>query len=235
MASRPTAILIPGTLCDARVFEPMKAHLDVEAVDAAPIEHRTTTDAAEAVLAQAPDRFVVAGFSLGGFVALEIMRRAPERLVGAVLIASNANPLAEGQAEARRAEVASARASGMGALIERLWPRYVAPGMRGDARLRRTILNMAEQVGIERFATQAELAITRPDSREMLSTSRTPLLALCGEIDEINPNDRCRAMSVGANARLAELDGVGHFVPLEAPQRAAHAINEWLKELTPCC
>lgn len=224
-------VMIPGTLCDARVFEPLASRLNVDVIVADPMEEATAARAAEVVLAQAPTKFVAVGFSLGGFVALEMLRRAPERLHGIVMIASNPYPLAEDQADARRSDVAFARSAGIAALIERLWPRYVAPTALSDFRLRALIIDMASAVGIERFSAQTEIGITRPDSRDLVRTSRVPILWLYGEQDRMNARGHCQVVADDGRTRSAVLERVGHFIPLEAPKRAADSINAWAKDL----
>lgn len=227
-------LLVPGTLCDERLWAPMIAHLGPHARALPPIAHPSVGEAAAALLAGAPVRFAVAGFSLGAFVVLELLRQAPERLTGAILIAGNAGPLADGQTEARRAEVALARAEGPAAVVEGLWSRYVAPARTGDRALRELIEAMATAVGAERFAAQAEIAITRPDSHHTVRRSAVPILALCGEEDVVCPPERCAAM-VGSVVTLHRLPRVGHFMPLEEPQATAAAITAWTQELTACC
>ena len=225
-------LCVPGTLCDERVFGPMLTFLDgAEATP--PIAHGRVEDAADRLLADAPPRFLAVGFSLGAFVVLELLRRAPERLAGALLIAGNVFPLAQGQAQARRRDVAIAREQGTEAVIQAYWPRYVAPSLLNDAGLRRTVDDMAASVGPDLFAAQAELAITRPDSRDTVRDTAVPLLALCGEEDGMCPPERCGA--IGGNARVEMLPGVGHFIPLEAPDAAANAIRAWAGALAPCC
>jgi pimeloyl-ACP methyl ester carboxylesterase len=217
------------------VFTPLLERLDVRACEIQAIAHDNVADAAEAVLATAPPRFVALGFSLGGFVVLELLRRAPDRLVSAVLIASNAHPLQPSGAQSRRDEVARARASGLRALIDELWPSYVAPGRLADKPLKQVVVSMAEDVGIDRFAAQAELAIGRPDSRATVRESAVPLLALCGDRDAMSSPERCAVFAKAPQTRLVELSGVGHFIPLEAPDAAAHAVTKWMRELPSCC
>ena len=213
----------------------MLERLDGIAAESVPIAADNVFDAAEAALAGAPPRFFAVGFSLGGFVVLELLRRAPERLIGAVLIASNANPAHPDGAEKRRAEVALAREAGMTALIETLWPLYVAPDRQEDRALKQTIVAMAEDAGPELFALQAELAIGRPDSRSTVSNATVPVLALRGTRDAMSPPDGLCLFGPPSPARLVELTGVGHFLPLEAPDAAACAITDWMRECTPCC
>lgn len=230
----PPLVLVPGTLCDERVFAAMATGLDAETVCAPPVAQADVESAAAALLAVAPRQFIVAGFSLGGFVVLELLRQASDRLAGAVLIASHALPLGEGQAEARRRDVAVARARGMAAVIDGLWPRYVSERNRNNEALRREVVAMAEAVGPDLFARQTELAITRPDSRDTVRDTAVPLLVLCGQEDGMCPPDRCGA-AAGGSVRLRMLPGVGHFIPLEAPTPAARAIAEWAGEVAPCC
>ena len=227
-------ILVPGTLCDERVFAPMIALMKPGARSTPPIVHGRVEAAAEALLATAPDRFIAGGFSLGGFVVLELLRRAPERLAGAVLIASNAFPLGEDQAPARRGEVDFARRSGPGALIQALWPRYVVVRNQENAMLRQLVTDMAEAVGVDTFARQADLAVTRPDSCAIVRETPVPLLMLCGAEDAMCPPGRCSGMT-GPTTTLKVLPGVGHFIPLEAPREAASAIEAWVQEVAPCC
>lgn len=230
-----SAVFVPGTLCDEAVFGPMLQHLAVEPIHARPIDRPNVEQAAADVLALAPGRFIAVGFSLGGFVVLELLRRAPERLTGAVLIASNPFPLKEGSEAGRRADVRLARQGGLGAVIDRFWPSYVAArhGERQD--IERTVRDMAERVGVDRFEAQNELAISRPDSRATVRDTQVPLLVLCGEEDRSGPPGGCEALAGSPSARLVTLPDVGHFVPLEAPDAAAAAMSEWLQESVPCC
>lgn len=230
---RAPLLLIPGTLCDERVFGPMLARLD-GAAGTPPIAHADVAEAADALLASAPPRFVAGGFSLGGFVVLEMLRRAPERLAGAVLIAGNVEPLAEGLAEARRAEVETAKVHGAGAVIEALWPRCVARRNLADLGIKERLVAMAEAVGPDLFERQAELAITRPDSRATLLGAPVPILLLCGEEDAMSPPERCGGV-LGPTTTRHMLPGVGHFIPLEAPSEAAGAVDAWMREALPCC
>lgn len=222
--------MIPGTLCDARVFIPLASSLNFSAIMADPIIETTVSAAAEVVLSQAPTKFIAIGFSLGGFVALEMLRSAPERLHGIVMIASNPFSLAEDQAGARRSDLKFARAAGVEALIMRLWPRYVGPNALTDVGMRALIIDMAIGVGFERFSAQTEIGIARPDSQEAVRTSPVPMLWLNGAEDRMNARAFCQPGG-DIRTRSVVLKGVGHFVPLEAPKHAADLINGWAKEL----
>jgi len=231
MQRKGTLIMLPGTLCDERVFAPLAALLPGREIECLPITGAASAPAlARLVLAAAPPRFVLAGFSLGGIVALEIAAAAPERLAGLILIATNPNADPPANAAPRRADVAQARTHGVAAFVrERLWPRYVSGASREDARLQELILDMAESIGIEAFARQTEVAISRADSLPRLASLSVPVLALSGEADVICPPDLARSIARAApNATLHIIPGAGHFIPLEAPQALAAPITAWL-------
>jgi pimeloyl-ACP methyl ester carboxylesterase len=226
-------MLLPGTLCDARVFAPLAALLPGrEKVVAQMTGACSAPELASAILAAAPAHFVAVGFSLGGIVALEIAAIAPERVVGLALIASSARPDKPGGAQARRADVAEARRHGIAPfLLEKLWPRYVGNAARTNLALQRLVLDMAESLGPAVFATQTEVAISRADSRPRLATLKMPLLALCGEEDALCPPVLQHEIADAApNATLRIIPGAGHFVLQESP-RAAQQIAAWLNTL----
>lgn len=228
------ALFVPGTLCDQAVYEPMLAHLDLEPNHAPPIDWPDVASAANALLDCAPRRFLGIGFSLGGFVLLELLRRAPERLLGMVFIASNPLPLRPGKADGRRADATLARERGVSAVIARLWPNYVAPHRLDNVEIRSAIEAMAERVGVERFVKQTELGITRPDSRDTLRSATLPILALCGAVDRAGPPGSRQSFEEITRVRVVEFAKTGHFIPLEAPQHAAAAITSWLTDEVKC-
>ena len=230
----PPVLFVPGTLCDGRMFAPLVEAISCDSIMAEPISRADVASAADDVLAIAPPRFVACGFSLGGFVVLEIMRRAPRRLAGAILIASNAQTFPPHAADLRREEVALARDEGTAAVIDRLWPQYVARWRQPDADLRALIEAMAESVGLDRFAAQAELVISRPDSAATLANTQVPVLLITGDVDGMTTRERYAATAYHPLVRWIELKGVGHFPPLEAPDACAQAMSIWMEELDLC-
>ncbi len=195
--------------------------------------HRNAAAAARALLRQLPPRVAVLGFSLGGFVALELAAQAPERVAGLALVASNARADAPDNAPLRRATVDAAREAGLAHFVATtLWPQYVASYRRDDAALAATIGEMAARVGLEGFADQVEIAITRADSRPRLPKFSVPTLIVSGDEDALNPEDRQRELADGLpNSQWHVCARTGHFVPLEAPAQLGHAVRNWLARL----
>ena len=190
-----------------------------------PLTDNSVGEAAAAVLAAAPARFVAVGFSLGGFVVLEVLRRAPERLHGAVLIASHAEPDTPAAAAERARQARLFEVAGSAALIADLWPRYVAP--RASDGVRATVDAMAADFSLADYAAQSAIAASRPDGRADGPT-RVPLLVVGGAADALCPPARGRATAARLGGNFVEIPDAGHFVPLEAPDALAAAVGDWL-------
>ena len=239
-------LLLPGTLCDARVFAPVVARLG-DGPDADEGAGRSASSAARAVivgdmtgaettkalaaklLTDAPPRFALAGFSLGGIVALEMIAQAPERIERIALLATNARPDPAANAAPRRDAVERTLRHGMATFIDDSWPKPVAPRNAADSGLRALIVDMAETGGHTVLASQSEVAIHRADSRPRLKDIAVPALVLCGEDDVVCRPDAHREMAeLIPGATLAVLPGAGHFVLLESPDAVAAHLRAWL-------
>jgi len=223
-------VLLPGTLCDARLFDPLLERLDAPTVLYFALDDSTdAAGSAEIILDQLPPRFALLGFSLGGIVALEIAARAPDRVAGLALIDSNARPFPPGRP--------SSQADGSETteqIIDRLWPSYVAKSRQGDGALLAAVRTMAASVGLTAFARQKMIARTRADNRDRLAALSMPALVLAGREDALAPPEMQIEMAERLpDATLALLPGVGHFAPLEAPNEVAAHVSTWLKRLDP--
>ena len=190
---------------------------------------------AERVLATAPPTFALAGHSMGGRVAVEIVRRAPKRVQRLALLDTGWRPLAAGAAgdeerAGRYALLAIARSDGLRAMGRAWVRRMVHPERLDDATLIDAILDMIERQTPDRFEEQIEALLARPDAEPVLRRIDCPTLVLCGRQDGWSPvaqHEEIAAMTGGAT--LEVIDNCGHMAPMEAPARVADALLRWLR------
>lgn len=231
----PALVLLPGTLCDARVFAPMLEHAALGGALAGRDIHPgdmtglgSAREIAQRVLSTIPARFIPVGFSLGAIVALEMAAMTPERLAGMVLIAANGRDVPLADHPARRAAATQDPARLVG---EVLWDRSVADGNRHDAILRETVIAMACAQPAGTLALQTEVALSRSDKRALLPGLPMPALVLGGLQDRIAPPELQREIAAALpDATLALTPDGGHFLPLECPVFCARALTDWLAQ-----
>jgi pimeloyl-ACP methyl ester carboxylesterase len=236
-SAKPTLVLLPGLLCDDEVWAAQQVALagNCDVVIGRygrlnRIEHmaRHVLDTVTA------PRFALAGHSMGGRVALEVLRQAPERVLGLALLDSGATALAPGQAgdEERRSRqrlLALARRDGMMAMARQWAPPMVHPDLLGSPLFERVVAMLARS-DTDSFAAQIDALLSRPDAEPVLRAMRCPLLLLCGQQDSWSPPERHRAMqALVPGARLRLVDQCGHMSPMEQPQAISAALVAWLK------
>ncbi|WP_349368435.1 alpha/beta fold hydrolase [Salinarimonas sp.] len=224
-------LLVPGMLCDARLYGPQIAALSgMRSVSVPTIAHADSVAAlAASILAEAPPRFALAGLSMGGIVAMEVVRQAPDRVTRLALL--DTNPLGETDKvrAAREPQIEEALAGGLEAVIRRdMWPVYLhAESERQD--IRDLALAMALAQGAEVFARQSRALQTRPDQQETLRAYRGPTLILCGEDDRLCPVKRHTLMhELMPGSTLTIVPGAGHLPTLETPEAVNAAMAAWL-------
>ena len=234
--TKPTLLLLPGLMCDDTVWAAQ--FVDLAAVADCHVPVYRTLDSIEAmaehVLATAPaGDFAMAGHSMGGRVALELIRRAPERVLGLALLDTGFQALPAGDAgEEERAGryqlLERARSEGMRAMGEQ-WARgMVHPERIGDT-VFETILQMIVRNTPEMFESQIRALLARPDATALLPLIRCPVLLLCGRDDLWSPLARHEEMhSVIPGARLEVIEKSGHMTTMEQPQAVSRALAQWL-------
>lgn len=232
MTGRLPLLLLPGTLCDARLWSAVLPALPPE-VACTRVEWGEVADAGAAarrVLASAPPRFALAGMSMGGSVALEMCALAGDRVAGLALVSSQPHGEPAERTRARAEWVEFARTQGIEALVhEHLWAQYVHPGRRGDEALLRTILEMACDAGLAAFERQHRLLASRRDHAATLASLEVPVLIAGGDSDTLcAPALQARMAGLARRASRVEFSGCGHFSPLEAPAPLAAALCDWL-------
>ncbi len=238
-ARTSTLILIPGLLCDATVWPSQRAALE-DLADVRVAEHGlhdTLPGIAQSILATAPPRFAVAGHSMGGRIALEIFRAAPERLIGMALMDTGHKPVPAGkageeEAAGRYALLATARRDGMRAM-GRLWVQgMVHPSRLGDAALIDGILDMFESKSPELYAAQIHALLNRPDGAPLLPLIHCPTLVLCGHDDSWSPVQRHREIAAAIpRSTFVDIPNCGHMSTLERPDAVNVAMRAWLQSV----
>jgi pimeloyl-ACP methyl ester carboxylesterase len=218
-------------MCDAPLFAPQIAALSAtRAVQCAPIGgHDTIHALAAEVLAQAPPRFALLGLSMGGIVAMEVLRQAPDRVERLALLDTNPRAEAPEVRAAREPQIAAALAGHLERVMrDEMKPNYLAegPGRRDILDL---CMSMALALGPEVFARQSRALAARPDQQQTLAAFRGPALVLMGEGDRLCPRDRHERMhELLAGSRLVVVPGAGHLPTLEQPDATNAAIEQWL-------
>lgn len=230
----PALILVPGLLCDYALWQPQVDALsaDFEILIPDMTQHETMPEMAEAVLRAAPSaRFALAGLSMGGYVAMEIMRQAPHRVTRVALLDTRARPDTP-EETARRLELMrlAQTAKGFTPVTRRMLPLLVHPSRVKDETLARTIREMADRIGVEGYVRQQRAIMSRADSRFDLRKVRAPTLVLCGREDAITSLDMHEEIaSIVPGAILEVIDACGHLSALERPAQVNAALRRWLR------
>ena len=219
--SRPEPlVLLSGMLGDATLWDEVAPALtEHAAVRFARIDlDDAVADMAAGVLACAPERFALAGHSLGAIVALEVVRQAPERVTRLALLNASARPANDAQLEAW----AAMRDGEFGAVTQQFALANGGP--------QHTVEAMAHAVGPQGLRRQLAAQAARPDSRPSLGAIKVPTLVLTGAQDGICPPELQEELVAGIpDARHAVIEGAGHMAPLDAPAAVAAHLQNWLE------
>lgn len=225
-------VLIPGMMCDARLWGDIPAALHPRPLThAIPTGADNMADLSRIVLQDAPQRFALAGLSMGGILAMEILAQAPERVARLALL--DTNPRAEApEVQARRElQIAKALSGGLRSVIQdEMKPNYLAQGP-GKTAILDLCLEMALTLGPEVFAGQSRALRDRDDRQETLASFKGPALVLMGAEDRLCPRDRHELMhALMPQSRLVIVTGAGHLPTLERPMETTAALCRWLEE-----
>ena len=226
-------LLLPGMMCDARLFAAQAAAFSASrtVIHGALTRGRTMTEIAEAMLEDAPREFALAGLSMGGIVAMEMMRLAPDRITRLALL--DTNPLAETPETAalREPQIVAARTGRLEEVMrDEMKPRYLAPG-EGREPVLQTIMDMAKALGPDVFVRQSRALQKRPDQQGTLRKISVPTLVLCGRHDtlcDLRRHEFMRDLIPGATLEIIE--DAGHLPPLEQPGATTAALERWLTD-----
>lgn len=237
MKNRELLVLVPGLVCDAEVWRGQSIALQ-DQHDLLIPEHRLADSLggmAEQILAAAPPRFALAGHSMGGRVALEILARAPQRISRIALLDTGFEALATGESGEReragRLRLRDlGRREGMLALGKDWSQGMVHPSRLGDEQLMNAIHGMIARAPLAQFEAQTEALLNRPDRTALLGEIRVPTLVLCGREDAWSPLARHEEMARRiAGARLVAVPECGHMCTMERPAAVSDALRAWMQ------
>ncbi|SIQ43816.1 alpha/beta fold hydrolase [Bosea sp. TND4EK4] len=225
-------VFVPGLSCNAALYAPQWSALaDGRLILVADHARDDSLGAiAERLLAAAPPRFALCGLSMGGYIAFEVLRRAPERVTRLALLDTSAKPATPETNEPRAQMIVLAEKGAYDNVTTLLWQRLVAPARLTDEPLRLLVRGMADDVGAEGFVRQQKAIMRRPDSRPLLAGLEKPTLVLVGEEDAITPVTEAQEMAglAGGAAELVIMPRCGHLATLEAPEPVTGALARWL-------
>ncbi|WP_456389810.1 alpha/beta fold hydrolase [Profundibacter sp.] len=225
-------LLIPGMMCDARLFSPQITEFSAErAVHIASVTKcESIEEMAQNVLDSAPANFALAGLSMGAMVAMEIVRRAPERVTRVALMDTNSQSETPAIAATREPQIVGVMAGRLTEVMSDVMrPEYLAEGPKRTEILA-LMQDMAIALGEGEFVRQSRALQRRPDQQKTLRKIRMPALVLCGAEDRLTLPRRHEFMSeLIPYATLRIIEGAGHVPTLEAPDATNAALREWIE------
>jgi pimeloyl-ACP methyl ester carboxylesterase len=225
-------LLIPGLIANARLYQHQIPAL--WRFGPVTVANHTNQDSVESlaksILADAPPRFALAGLSMGGYIALEILRQAPERVAKLALLDTSARADTPEQAEARRGRIAMAQRGEFAAIPSLMFPALVHASRREDAGLKALVEAMAAECGADAFMRQQTANMNRPDARPGLFAIACPTLVIVGEGDELTPPALAQEIAQGIpGARLEIVPDCGHLSTIERPEYVTGKLEELLE------
>jgi pimeloyl-ACP methyl ester carboxylesterase len=225
-----TLVLIPGLICDDEVWRHAARHLsDVAACVVVPADTGDTMQQmARDVLAAAPGRFAVAGFSMGGYVATEMLRQAPDRITRLALLDTSSRVDTPEKAEGRRRTIVDCENGRFDAVIDDFVPRLLHPDRMAEP-LADRVRAMGHRVGAATFARRHRAMLTRAGPRDVLEAFDGPVRVIMGRQDGLSPWEEHRELADWApRGRLSIVEECGHMPPLERPQATTALLRHWL-------
>lgn len=231
MAEKEDLILLPAFMTTANLWRhQIEALADIASIAVVDLTPYDSIEAmADAVLDAAPERFALAGLSLGGFTAFEIMRRGPERITKLALVSTSARADTSERLEGREAQMEMVRAGRFAEAIEP-FPTIIQSRDRPLApEALETIRDMCREVGPNGFLKQQTAMMNRPDSRAGLAAISCPTVVICGRQDQSWPLENSEELAAAIpGAKLVVIEDCGHFPPIDRPAEVTAALREWL-------
>lgn len=225
-------VLVPGLVCDAAVWEHQVAHLgDAARMTVPPVTAGATmAEMAADVLAKAPERFALAGFSMGGYVALEMLRQAPQRVTRLALLDTSARGDTAEKRAWRKRVIAACNSGGYAQVIEDMLPILLHPDRQREP-IADFVRAMAMRVGAEAYAARQRAMMTRGDGRDLLRASNIPVRAIMGRQDGMSTYEaHAEIAQLAPRGRFSVIEECGHMCIIERPQAATALLRDWLAD-----
>jgi len=231
---RPTLYSLPGLLCNEKVWEHQCECLsDLADIRIPDFRNMDTLDAmADSVLQEAPERFLVAGHSMGVRIAMQILDKAPNRVARLGLLDTGLHPANPGEAEKRQVLIDLATDKGMGEMARQWIPPMVHPDKTADGAFMQCIYDMVESYNVDQFRNQVNALLTRPDARPILARASRSTLLLCGREDSWSPPRQHEDMSSALpdHPPVVIISDSGHMSTMEQPEAVSKAMYRWLEQ-----
>ncbi len=231
MAAKTNLVLVPGLLCTRALWEPQISALgDIADITVADhMRHDTMEAIARSILAAAPERFALAGLSMGGFISYAILRQAPQRVTRLALLDTGCRADTPERKEQRLRRNELARREGAGAVQDELMPLLIHKDRLGDKAFTALVRQMAVDTGTDALVRQHAALMGRPDSRPFLASIKCPTLVLVGREDALTPVEMAQEIVAGIpGARLEIIPDCGHLSTMERPEAVNRALRAWL-------
>ena len=223
-------ILVPGLICDDEVWAYTQAHLlEIANCRTVPADEADTMQGlAQAVLDNAPETFAIAGFSMGGYVAMEVLRQSPDRVTRLALLDTSSRGDTPEKSAGRHAAIADCEEGRFDDLLDRFVPLLLHPERMTEP-LAEKVRAMGNRVGPALFARRHRAMLTRSDGRELLAGCDIPVRAICGRSDALTSVEEHEEIAeLAPRGRFSIVEDCGHMPPLERPQAATALLRDWL-------
>jgi pimeloyl-ACP methyl ester carboxylesterase len=224
-------VMVPGLNCSARVYAPQVPAL-WQFGPAQIADHRrgsSMAEIAQSILERAPKQFALVGFSMGGYVSLEILRQAKDRVIKLALVDTAAAADRPEQTENRHKSIALTREGKTAEREEALWPKLVHESRLSDEAIRNVVKEMHQETGSEVYINQQTAIMNRADSRPLLKDLKMQTLIVVGDSDQLTPPAAAKEMNeLVAGSKLDVIPNCGHMSTLERPDRVTKLLVEWL-------
>ncbi|NDY81684.1 alpha/beta fold hydrolase [Orrella sp. NBD-18] len=230
--TRPVLVMLSGHMCSEALWQNQVDHFS-DRYRCMPMVFRqgdSIADFAQQVLQHAPEEFYLMGLSMGGYVAFEVMRRAPERVIRLALLDTSAESENPERTIQRKIDLQTANEKGLAALADQLPARWMHPDMVAKPTLFEKVREMVLNVGLKAFGQQQRAIIERANSFSSLKNIQCPTLVLCGRQDTSTPVSMHEdIVKQVPQAKLVIIEHCGHLSTMEQPAEVNRALDAWLK------